>query len=141
MEISTKLFQKMINKKSINWSIVGLFAALLACDTAAQLFFKKGVVSLGEFPTDHWSTAFQYIQQIAQNPMAQMGVLMLIFAFLIWLAIISLIDLSKAHPITCLVFGTVALNSSWLFHEPFSTTQSAGVLLIMLGAYIASEHS
>jgi drug/metabolite transporter (DMT)-like permease len=130
----------MRTKKPIPWGTVWLFFLLLTCDTAAQLLFKKSVLGLGEFPTQNLSAAFTYLLQLAANPLVIAGVITLILAFFIWLAIISHIDLSKAHTITCLVFGTVAVSSSIVFHEAFSNLQYLGVFLIMLGAYIASEH-
>ncbi len=126
---------------AIHWDVVGLFALLLLCDTAAQLFFKQGVNKLGEFPTDNVYAALHYAASLGSNQMVLFGIGALLIAFFTWLAIIARVDLSKAHPITCLSFGTVTLCSTWLLHEPFSLRQAVGVALIMLGAYIASEHT
>lgn len=125
---------------AIQWDVIAMFALLLLCDTAAQLFFKTAVIGLGEFPTDNLHTALLYAASLAANQMVLFGVVALVIAFFTWLAIIARVDLSKAHPATCLSFGTVTLCSTWLLHEPFTLKQALGVLLIMLGAYISSEH-
>jgi len=125
---------------AIHWDVIAMFALLLLCDTAAQLFFKTAVTGLGEFPTDNLHAALLYAASLAANQMVLFGVVALVIAFFTWLAIIARVDLSKAHPATCLSFGTVTLCSTWLLHEPFTLKQALGVLLIMLGAYISSEH-
>ena len=125
---------------AIHWDVIGLFALLLLCDTAAQLFLKKGVNKLGEFPIDNVYAALHYAASLGSNQMVLFGIGTLLIAFFTWLAIIARVDLSKAHPITCLSFGTVTLCSTWLLHEPFNLRQVVGVALIMLGAYIVSEH-
>lgn len=126
---------------AIHWDVIAMFAVLLLCDTAAQLFFKTAVIHLGEFPTDNFQAAWDYLLSLSGNLMVLSGAGTLVIAFFTWLAIIARVDLSKAHPATCLSFGTVTLCSTWLLHEPFSTKQALGVLLIMLGAYISSEHA
>lgn len=129
-----------LKNNAIHWDVISLFALLLLCDTAAQLFLKKGVNNLGEFPIDNVYAALHYAANLGSNQMVLLGVSALLIAFFTWLAIISRVDLSKAHPITCLSFGTVTLCSTWLLHEPFNLRQAVGVALIMLGAYIVSEH-
>ena len=82
----------------------------------------------------------RYTGQLANSPMVLLGVICILFAFFTWLAIIAQIDLSKAHPVACLAYVTVALSSTLLLHEPVSLRQWVGILLITLGAYVASEH-
>ena len=128
------------DKPVLHWQIVALFALLLLCDTAAQLMFKSGMSSLGEFPTHSLHDMTAFIFSMAVNPMIVLGTLLLLIAFLTWLAIIASLDLSKAHPLTCLSYGTVALASLLFLGEAFTLKQGIGVMMIMLGAYIASEH-
>jgi len=126
---------------AIHWDVIAMFAVLLLCDTAAQLLFKTAVTNLGEFPTNNFQTTWDYLLSLGSNPLVLSGAGTLVIAFFTWLAIIARVDLSKAHPATCLSFGTVTLCSTWLLHEPFTMKQGLGVLLIMLGAYISSEHA
>lgn len=129
------------SRKPIDWGILALFALLLLWDTAAQLFFKLGANLLGEFPMDSFAAVVRYTGQLAANGNVLLGVGSLLLAFFTWLVIIAKIDLSKAHPISSLVYGTVALCSALILQEPFTLRQGLGVLLIMIGAYITSEHT
>lgn len=130
-----------IKYNAIHWDVIAMFAVLLLCDTAAQLFFKTAVIGLGEFPTDDLHAALLYAISLGSNQMVLLGAATMVLAFFTWLAIIARVDLSKAHPATSLSFGTVTLCSTWLLHEPFTLRQAIGVVLIMLGAYISSEHA
>ncbi|BCM26134.1 EamA family transporter [Methyloradius palustris] len=139
--MQNKALATFTKKSAIPWDILALFFILLACDTAAQLFFKLGASHTGEFPIDSLSNILAYIQALGTSPMILAGIVTLAIAFFCWLAIIAKIDLSKAHTITSIAFGTVPLCSVWLLGEHFTALQSLGVILIMLGAYIASEHN
>src|SRR5450830_1691445 len=139
--MQNKALPVIIKKSVIQWDILGLFFILLACDTASQLFFKLGASHSGEFPIDSLSHILAYILALGTNPMILGGVATIALAFFCWLAIIAKVDLSKAHTVTSIAFGTVPLCSVWLLGEHFTALQSLGVILIMLGAYIASEHN
>jgi len=128
------------SRKPIKWGILVLFALLLLWDTAAQLFFKLGTSALGEFPMDSFAAIVHYTGQLATNGNVLLGAGSLLLAFFTWLVIIAQIDLSKAHPISSLVYGTVALASTLILQEPFTLRQGLGILFIMIGAYITSEH-
>ena len=117
----------------------GLFAILLVLDTAAQIFFKFGAAARGPFPTDSGPAMLAYIGGLATNPFILGGIASLLGAFLLWLIIISQVDLSEAHPITCLVYGTVAIASAVFLGETFSWHQALGVVLIIVGAFVTSE--
>ncbi len=139
--MQNKALTTIIKKSVIQWDILGLFFILLACDTASQLFFKLGASHTGEFPISSISGTASYIMSLGTNPMIMAGVGTIGIAFLCWLAIIAKVDLSKAHTVTSIAFGTVPLCSVWLLGEHFTPMQWVGVALIMLGAYIASEHN
>jgi drug/metabolite transporter (DMT)-like permease len=139
--MQNKAVTAIIKKPAIQWDILGLFFILLACDTAAQLFFKLGASHTGEFPIDSLNHIITYVLALGTNPMVLAGIATIAVAFFCWLAIIAKVDLSKAHTVTSIAFGTVPLCSVWLLGEHFTALQSLGVILIMLGAYIASEHN
>ena len=115
-----------------------MFVVLLCCDTAAQLFFKKATLNTGEIPLDSFKHLMGYLVQLIQNVDIWLGVVAFAIAFFSWLAVISKIDLSKAHLITCLAYGTVPICSFWLLNELISGMQLTGIIMIVVGAYVAS---
>lgn len=123
-----------------HWDIIAMFGVLLCCDTLAQIFFKIGANSIGEISLNNTKTLLTFIINLSQNIYVLFGFISIVIAFFTWLAVIAKIDLSKAHLITCIAYGTVPLGSMWLLDEAISTKQLIGICFIILGAFIASKN-
>jgi len=128
-------------KRRIRSELILLFSVLLLCDTATQLLFKRGVTDLGEIPLDTINHLQVYLWGLASNVYVWLGVLSIAIAFFCWLAVISKVDLSKAHLITCLAYATVPISSVLLLHETINLKQLFGVAIICVGAYISTKTS
>ncbi len=130
------MLQKL--KIKANVEILFLFLLFILCDTATQIFLKKGATNLGEIPLDQLSHVILYILNILTNTNIIIGVVFVLIAFFSWLAILSKVDLSKAQLMNSLVYVTVPLASIFFLGETIHMTQIFGILLISLGALIAS---
>lgn len=125
--------------KHLDWSVIILIAILLCVDTFAQLFFKIGMMQLGEFSIHNPAQIYQYGTRLATNPFIISGVLALVIAFFTWLSLISKVELSFAQPMTSLVFVTIPLCAAWLLNESLHINQLIGISLIVLGVFIVSD--
>ena len=130
------MLQKL--KIKANVEILFLFLLFILCDTATQIFLKKGATNLGEIPLDQLSHVILYILNILTNTNIIIGVVFVLIAFFSWLAILSKVDLSKAQLMNSLVYVTVPLASIFFLGETIHMTQIFGILLISIGALIAS---
>ena len=130
------MFQKLKTKE--NLEIFFLFLLFILCDTATQIFLKKGATNLGEIPLDQLSHVLLYVINILTNVNIMMGVMFVLIAFFSWLAILSKVDLSKAQLMNSLVYVTVPLASIFFLGQTIVIQQLFGILLISLGALIAS---
>ena len=130
------MLQKL--KIKMNVEVFFLFLLFILCDTATQIFLKKGATHLGEIPLDQFSHVLRYIFNILTNMNIMTGIVFVLIAFFSWLAILSKVDLSKAQLINALVYVTVPLASIFFLGETIHMTQMIGILLITLGALIAS---
>ena len=130
------MLQKL--KIKANVEILFLFLLFILCDTATQIFLKKGATNLGEIPLDQLSHVILYILNILTNTNIIIGVVFVLIAFFSWLAILSKVDLSKAQLMNSLVYVTVPLASVFFLGETIHMTQIFGILLISVGALIAS---
>ena len=130
------MLQKL--KIKANVEIIFLFLLFILCDTATQIFLKKGATNLGEIPLDQLSLVILYILNILTNTNIIIGVVFVLIAFFSWLAILSKVDLSKAQLMNSLVYVTVPLASIFFLGETIHMTQIFGILLISVGALIAS---
>jgi drug/metabolite transporter (DMT)-like permease len=130
------MLQKLKIKE--NLEIFFLFLLFILCDTATQIFLKKGATNLGEIPLDQLSHIFVYVWSILTNLNIMMGILFVLIAFFSWLAILSKVDLSKAQLMNSLVYVTVPVASIFFLGETIQMIQMFGILMISLGALIAS---
>ena len=130
------MLQKL--KIKANAEILFLFLLFILCDTATQIFLKKGATNLGEIPLDQISHVLIYVLNILTNINIMTGVCFVLIAFFSWLAILSKVDLSKAQLMNSLVYVTVPLASIFFLGETIHMTQMFGILLISIGALIAS---
>jgi drug/metabolite transporter (DMT)-like permease len=130
------MFHKLKVKE--NLEVFFLFVLFILCDTATQIFLKKGATNLGEIPLDEVSHIFLYVLSILTNVNIVIGVMFVLIAFFSWLAILSKVDLSKAQLMNSLVYVTVPLASVFFLGETIVTEQLMGIILISLGALIAS---
>jgi len=130
------MLQKL--KIKANVEILFLFLLFILCDTATQIFLKKGATNLGEIPLDQLSHIIIYVLNILTNANIIIGVVFVLIAFFSWLAILSKVDLSKAQLMNSLVYVTVPLASIFFLGENIVIQQLFGILLISLGALIAS---
>ena len=130
------MLQKL--KIKANTEIFFLFLLFILCDTATQIFLKKGATNLGEIPLDQISHVLIYVLNILTNINIMTGVCFVLIAFFSWLAILSKVDLSKAQLMNSLVYVTVPLASIFFLGETIHMTQMFGILLISIGALIAS---
>jgi len=125
-------------KIKANAEIFFLFLVFILCDTATQIFLKKGATNLGEIPLDQISHVLIYVLNILTDVNIMTGVCFVLIAFFSWLAILSKVDLSKAQLMNSLVYVTVPLASIFFLGETIHMTQMFGILLISIGALIAS---
>ena len=130
------MFQKLKMKE--NLEVFFLFVLFILCDTATQIFLKKGATNLGEIPLDQVNHILLYVFNILTNVNIMIGIMFVLIAFFSWLAILSKVDLSKAQLINALVYVTVPLASVFFLGETILMQQMAGIILISLGALIAA---
>ncbi len=130
------MFQKLKMKE--NLEVFFLFVLFILCDTATQIFLKKGATNIGEIPLDQANHVLVYVLNILTNVNIMIGIMFVLIAFFSWLAILSKVDLSKAQLMNSLVYVTVPLASIFFLGETIQTIQMLGILLISLGALIAS---
>lgn len=116
--------------------ITVLVIASILATVGAHLCFKQGVVVLGEL---NFSLAgvFHLIWQVLTNIWLLTGMILFGLSFLLWVVIISRLQLNIIYPI---VIGSevtlVAILSWFLFREYLAFWQIAGIAAIILGIFL-----
>ncbi|WP_421903667.1 hypothetical protein [Maridesulfovibrio sp.] len=112
---------------------------LVACSVIlgvlGQLFMKKGMVVLGPLGEPSIMTAFTIIFQ----PWVFGGLVSYGLAMIIWVAVLSRLDLSYAYPLLSSGYVLVAIGSWWMFGDSISATRWTGILVISAGVVLTAK--
>jgi len=101
-----------------------------------QIFFKKGVLTLGEISFK--SSISGELVKLIFHPIVFLGLIFYIISTVLWLIALSKTTLNFAYPFTILTFALVMLSSKFIFLENISTLRYFGIVLIILGILLSS---
>ena len=103
-----------------------------------QLLLKKGMLKIGHFEFV-WSNFNSVFSQIIVNPYLFLGALSYFFGMLIWLLVLSRVDVSIAYPMTSLGYIVSLLFAIALLQETVSLSRFLAVLTITAGVFWLSR--
>lgn len=113
-----------------------LFGVLL--NAVAQLLLKQGMLRIGSLAmtsTALWAAA----PKLVASPFIWAGLLSYAVSVLVWLVVLSRVDVSYAYPMVGLgyVFATIV---AWgVFRENVSAMRVVGMLVVCAGIYIIAR--
>ncbi len=116
------------------WAILFLFIALKAAGNLSLAWGMK------HFPQAMSANPIPYIQAMF-NPFVALGVLALILALLMRMALLSLADLSYVLPVTAIGYVIAAFMGKTFLSETVSGQRWLGTALIFVGAALVSSTS
>lgn len=113
-----------------------LLAVLL--NTAAQLLLKAGMNRMGQFELA-FSKMFNLGTQILVNPFLMLGFATYVISMLIWMYVLSKVEVSFAYPMISLGYVLNAITAYYLFGESLSMLRMLGILTILCGVYLVAR--
>lgn len=113
-----------------------LFSVLL--NSAAQLLLKGGMETIGRFDFS-LSNLLPISIKIAMNPGIVGGLFIYVVSVIIWLMVLSRVDVSFAYPMTSIGYIVTAIAGYFLFHENLSLTRIIGIIVIIAGVYLVTR--
>jgi len=124
----------MLKKKtsSLTFTVIALLLATDLAAMAAELFFKKGALSTGIADVG-FSSFLGYMGKMLLSPYMWFGVLFYFLNFIVWITVLSRIDLSLAYPLSGLTYIGITFASLIFLHEKISFLRWVGVLFIAVG--------
>jgi drug/metabolite transporter (DMT)-like permease len=75
------------------------------------------------------------------NPFVVVGLVLYLVSTLIWIYVLSFEKLTNVYAFTALTFVLVYLGGVMLLGEKISVAAGAGVVAILLGLYLISQHN
>ena len=115
-----------------------LVMAPISMGIVAQILLKTGMLQIGKFSVDI-SKLFMTFVGIFLNPFVLVGMFLYFAASLLWLIVLSRIDLSFAYPLLSIGYIFIVLYSDIVLKEEVSLVRWAGVLTICLGVFLISR--
>jgi len=113
--------------------LISVFLAVVG-----QLLLKMGMLRVGKFSFNISTLVHQYIK-ILLNPFVIAGLFGFFISMLIWLYVLSRMELSFAYPFVALNYVLILFGSYFLLKETITPMKVIGVAVIVIGVYLISR--
>lgn len=117
---------------------IPLILLAVVINTLAQLALKAGMDKIGYFDFSFRDLTTISLQ-VATNPFILAGLMCYVGSVVIWLLVLSRIQVGVAYPLMSLGYIFTAIAAYYLFNEPLSVVRIAGIGVIMLGVYLVAR--
>ncbi len=117
----------------MNNNLIYLFISIFL-GAGGQVLLKYAVTRMGQVDLA-WPQTINTIIHIFTNPWIITGVICFVSSMILWIKVISNMELSKAYPSVSLSYIIVFVFSILLFNETVSSGKIVGLILVSLGVY------
>jgi multidrug transporter EmrE-like cation transporter len=115
---------------------IPLILTAVLMGAAGQVIMKKGMLAYGEVSA---GSVWRELIPILKVPFVSLGLLCYALSAVLWIAVVSKIDLSLAYPMVSVAYVAVFVASWLLFGEKISALRVAGLVLIVAGVLVISR--
>jgi multidrug transporter EmrE-like cation transporter len=119
----------------MNIATAGLLLFSIALSTAAQILLKVGMSGLRGGPAAGPAAA---LMQAAFSPWVIGGLTAYVASAVVWLLVLSKVDVSRAYPCVALGFALTVVAGHFLLGEPVGLMRVLGVAVIMGGVALVA---
>ncbi|MBV8446845.1 MAG: EamA family transporter [Hyphomicrobiales bacterium] len=113
---------------SISLRMVLFWSVFLTLDTATQIAFKKASEHVESI-----SFGWLFLTTALGTPAFWVAILCYIATFVVWMAVLTRMDLSRAFPLTALTYVTVPALAFLFFGEHLPIIRIVGIAVIIAG--------
>jgi len=107
-------------------------------NAGAQLALKQGMRQIGHFEF-RLANLFSIGLNVALNPFVILGLGCYVFSVVIWLLVLSRVEVSYAYPLLSVGYIVTALAGRYFFEEALSPARWAGILVICFGVWLITR--
>lgn len=119
--------------------ILALALASIGMSSIAQVLLKAGMTHEGVRAAIAGGQAVGIVRAVALNPAVLGGLGMYGLGTVLWLAVLTRVELSQAYPFVGLSFVLTALFGWLLFNDAMSAARIGGVALIVAGVVLVGR--
>ncbi len=113
-----------------------LFGVLL--NAGAQLMLKAGMLQIGHFEFS-MANALPIGMKVMVNPPIITGLSMYVMSVVVWLLVLSRVQVSFAYPMLSIGYVVNAVAAYYLFGEPLTSIRMLGIFIIIAGVYLVAQ--
>lgn len=113
-----------------------LILSSILLNSMAQLLMKKGVLKLGSFSL---SLVIEDPFRFITNIWLILAILCFVLSVLLWMLVLSRVEVSYAYPMSSIGFIVTALGGYYFLSENLSISRVSGIIIICLGVYLISR--
>jgi len=122
---------------SINALLLIIISVSIA--VVGQLVLKLGADGIGQVNLGNWESVRHFLLALVSSPQVLLGLALYGLSAVIWLVVLSRVDLSYAYPMIAISYVLMLILSKLLLKEDVSLTRWIGVAIICLGVLITSR--
>lgn len=115
-----------------------LILAGVLLNALAQLTLKQGMRSIGHFDFS-LHTLLGMTMTIGLNPFVLIGLACYVVSVVIWLLVLSRVEVSYAYPLLSVGYIVTALAGWLLFSESITIARWAGIAVICFGVWLITR--
>lgn len=117
---------------------IPLILAGVFLNAAAQIVIKKGMMQIGTFAFSLKNMVPVGIK-VASSPFVILGIMFYVISLVLWLMVLSRVDVSYAYPMLSVGYIVAALFGKYIFNEPVGPVRWAGIIVICIGVYLITR--
>ncbi len=115
---------------------IPLILAAVMLGAIGQVIMKKGMMIYGEVSA---GSVWGQLIPILKVPQVAIGFLCYGLSAVLWIAVVSNVDLSLAYPMVSLAYVLVFVASWLILGEHISAVRTMGLVIICLGVFVISR--
>lgn len=118
-----------------------IFALILLgvlLNAGAQLMLKAGMNQIGAFEFT-LKNAMPIAFKVIGNMPILTGLTMYVVSVMVWLLVLSRVQVSFAYPMLSIGYIVNALAAYYLFGEPLTSVRVLGIFIIIAGVYLVAQ--
>ena len=116
--------------------LLALISALILA--GGQTSLKHGLIQSGGFSGESLR-AIGVWTRILTEPYVILGFVLYAAASILWLRVLSELEMSQAYPLISLSYAFSLVIGHWLFDDTLSFARIAGVIFIIIGAIVVAR--
>jgi len=118
---------------------LGMIFFSISLAVAGQLLLKSGMNNVGRITSENAKAPMALVLKVVSNGRVMSGLTLYFMSALVWLVVLSRVNLSFAYPLIGSSYVIVMLASRVLFDEPITAVRWVGAVFISLGVVLISR--